>query len=142
MIYGLKVSAREDGTWRVTCRDIPECEFIENSQEEAETSARDMLPGAMVLYYRRKKKAIPLPTVPQQGELLARVPVKVQAKILFWNYMVENGLKITDVAHRLSISHTEASRLVDLTRDSASVDAVESAAEKLGLQFTLTSSVC
>ena len=66
------------------------------------------------------------------------MPAKVQAKILLWNYMVSEGLRITDVAKKLEISFTAASRLVDLVNDVASVDAVEAAMLKLGKSFTLT----
>ncbi len=137
MIYGLKIAKRKDGKWRVSCRDIPECNFEEKSRADAVLTAQSALPGAMVLYYRQKRKMIPLPSAPQKGEILARIPVKVQAKMLFWNYMIENGLKISDVARQLQMSHTEASRLVDLTKDSASIDTVESAAESLGFFFSL-----
>lgn len=138
MIYGLKIVKQENGKFHVICRDIPECDFEEETLEAAVKSAGHVLPGAMVLCYRQKKKAIPLPTKLQKDESPCRIPLKVQAKILFWNFMINNGLRIADVARKLEISHTEASRLVDLTRDSASVDNVEAAAEKLGAHFTLT----
>ena len=52
--------------------------------------------------------------------------------------MIENKLRIADVARKLGISHSEAARFVDLTRDSASIDAIEAVAEKLGAHFSLT----
>lgn len=138
MIYGVQISEQPSGKWHITCRDLPELDIEEDTREAAEAYASEALPGAMVLFYRQKRKAIPLPTKPQKGETLGYVPVKIQTKILFWNFMIENKLRIADVARKLEISHSEAARFVDLTRDSASVDAVEAAAERLGAHFSLT----
>lgn len=46
--------------------------------------------------------------------------------------MIEHGLKIVDVAGKPGIVHNETGRFVDLARDSASTDSVESALMKLG----------
>ncbi len=138
MIYGVQISEQPSGKWRISCRDIPELDIEEGTREAAETYAAEAIPGAMVLFYRQKRKAIPLPSKPQKGEILGYVPVKVQAKILFWNFMIDNKLRIADVARKLEISHSEAARFVDLTRDSASVDAIEAAGRKLGMNLNLS----
>lgn len=138
MFYGVKIKKLDNGNFQVSCRDLPEFVSEHENLEEAKRFASDFVPGSMVMSYRKKKKAIPLPSKPRKGEFAYYIPAKVQAKILFWNFMMEHGLKIADVARKLGIAHSEAARLVDLTKDSASIDSVESALMKLGGSFTLT----
>ncbi len=138
MFYGVKIQKNENGHFEVFCRDLPEYVSTNDTYEQAKAMASQFVPYCMIVSYRKKKKAIPLPSKVRKGELAYYVPAKVQAKILFWNFMIENGLKIADVAKKLGIAHSEAGRFVDLSRDSASIDAVESALIKLGGSFTLT----
>lgn len=138
MIYGVKLTDLPSGKCRMTCRDLPELDITEDSREAAIAFAPQALPATMVYFYRQKRKAIPLPSKPLDDEITGSVPARIQAKILFWNFMIENKLRISDVARKLEISHTEAARFVDLTRDSASIDAIEAAAAKLGAYFNLT----
>lgn len=138
MYYGVQIKELPTGKFEVSCRDLPGFISEHDSREEAKQFAMQFVPGIMTLEYRRKKKAIPLPSKIRKGDVAYYVPAKVQAKILFWNFMVEHGLKIADVARKLGIAHSEAGRLVDLTKDSASIDSVESALMKLGGSFTLT----
>lgn len=138
MIYGLKITEQPTGKWLATCRDVPECVYETDSRNEAVDIAGQMIPGTLVINYRHKRKPFPLPSGVLSDEIKVRVPVRIQAKMLFWNFMQTQHLKISDVARKLEISHTEASRLVDLTRDSASIDAIEKAAEQLGMTFNLT----
>lgn len=109
-----------------------------HESEEAIHLAGQLLPTALVLYYRKKKLPFPLPTKPQKGELLVDVPAKIQAKMLFWNYLRANNLRLVDVAKKLGVSRSEAGRLVDLTRDGASIEAVENAFKQFGQYFTLS----
>lgn len=78
-----------------------------------------------------------LATPVRKGEIPYRVPVRVQAKILFWNHLIENGYRVSDVAKKLSISQTQAQRYVDLTKDRASMDAVEETMEAFGIALTV-----
>lgn len=138
MFYGVKIKQLNSGKFEVSCRDLPEFVSEHDSLEEAKKFASDFVPGSMVMSYRKKKKAIPLPSKVRKGELAYYVPVKVQAKVLFWNFMIENDLKIADVARKLGITHSEAARFVDLTKDSASIDAIENALIKLDGSFDLS----
>lgn len=81
---------------------------------------------------------MPLPTPLEEGEVAIRVPVKVQAKIMLWNYMVENRYRVADLARALGVSQTQAQRYVDVTKDRASVEAIEDAADALGMSFDLS----
>ncbi len=137
MIYGIKITPTETGV-EVTCRDIPECVYDAKDRAEAIALAGQMLPGALVMFYRKKKRPFPLPTKYQKGEVLVDVSAKIQAKMLFWNFLRENNIRLVDVARKLGVSRSEAGRLVDLTQDGASIDAVEKALKQFGKYFTLT----
>ena len=137
MFYGIRVREKANGKFEVSCRDLPGFISQHQTKEEAMEFARQFVPGVMTMEYRRKRKAIPLPTEIQDGEIAYYVPAKVQAKILFWNLMMENHLKIADVARKLEIAHSEAARFVDLSKDSASIDNIERALLHLGYSFTL-----
>lgn len=138
MFYGVKIQKLDDGKFQVSCRDFPDVVSEHETEQEAKEFAMSFVPGVMMLEYRHKRKAIPLPSPYLKNELACYVPTKVQAKILFWNFMIEHGLKIADVARKLGIAHSEAARLVDLTKDSASIDTVERALRELGGSFQLT----
>ena len=62
----------------------------------------------------------------------------MQAKILFWNYMVENRYRVADIARMNNITQTQAQRYVDLSKDKASIEAIEEAMSKLGFRLSLT----
>ncbi len=126
MIYGIRITPTKTG-FEVTCRDIPECIYEAKDEAQAQELAQEILPGALVLFYRKKRKAFPMPSQLQADEIPVFVPLKVQAKMLFWNFMQHNDYRIIDVAKKLGITHAEASRLVDITRDSASIDTIEQA---------------
>lgn len=138
MRYGLKIEKQADGSVFVTCRDVPECAYRAETEAKAVEMAGEMLPGAMVIFYRKKRRAIPMPTTCQEGELEAIVPVRIQAKILLWNYMVENRYRVTDLAKKLNVQPIRAQSLVDMTKDGASMEAIENGLEALGMSFTLS----
>lgn len=137
MHYGIKISKLENGKFEISCRDFPDYRSEHDTETEARSFAESFVPKLMMVEYRHKKKAIPLPSEVSESDVLYYIPAKVQAKILLWNFMVAHGLKIADVARRLGVQHSEAARLVDLTKDIASIDAVEAALMKLGASFTL-----
>ena len=139
MFYPFKISKTENGRFVITLRDIPECVFTEATEEKAVEAAGTYIPASLEIYYRRKKKAIPLPSAIETDEFPAYVPLRVQAKILLWNFAISKGMNLQSLADYLGISPSQAQRLVDLSKDGATADTVEDALEKLGGQFTLTS---
>ena len=153
MFYGLHVKPLDNGKFEASSPDLPECIFDADSIDEATELATEMMPGAMELFYRQKRRAIPLPTPIAEDDYPIRVPTRVQAKILLWNYMVNNRYRVADMApmpnvsptpqkgeeaRMLNVSQTQAQRLVDLTKDGASMEALDDAFDMLGMAFTLT----
>ena len=138
MFYGLHVKPLDNGKFEASSPDLPECVCDADSIDEATELATEMMPGAMELFYRQKRRAIPLPTPIAEDDYPIRVPTRVQAKILLWNYMVNNRYRVADMARMLKVSQTQAQRLVDLTKDGASMEALDDAFDMLGMAFTLT----
>ena len=139
MYYGIKVVKSPDrDVFVVPCRDLPECTYEDPTLEGAVTAAAQCVPGVMELLYRQKRRAIPLPSPLQDGETPVYIPARVQAKILFWNYMVENRYRVADIARMNNITQTQAQRYVDLSKDKASIEAIEEAMSKLGFRLSLT----
>ena len=139
MYYGIKVVKSPDrDVFVVTCRDLPGCTYEDPTLEGAVTAAAQCVPGVMELLYRQKRRAIPLPSPLQDGETPVYIPARVQAKILFWNYMVENRYRVADIARMNNITQTQAQRYVDLSKDKASIEAIEEAMSKLGFRLSLT----
>lgn len=137
MFYPIKIS-KVTGGFRAVSRDIPEFEVFAPSLEELKQITENGLPAAMVLYYRKKRKAIPLPSNPQEGEEQIYVPVKFQAKMQFWNYLIHNRLRVSDLVREYQLNRTELDRIIALDKDLASVDTIERALRKIGGAFTLS----
>ena len=52
--------------------------------------------------------------------------------------MVENRYRVADIARMNNITQTQAQRYVDLSKDKASIEAIEEAMSKLGFRLSLT----
>lgn len=139
MFYAVKLEELGENEYLVTCRDVPECIFKATSKKEAIEQSPSVLTTAMQMHYRRKRKSFPLPSLPEIGERLIYLPLKVQAKILFWNYLQAQEIKLADASRRLGLAQTQVQRMVDLNQDKgASLEAIEDAIVSLGGCFTLT----
>ena len=135
MHYPVQVTKVENG-YRVFCRDIPECDFTESTLEELQITTENLLPGCIEHFYRKAGKKIPLPSKPLKDETMVYVPVRVQAKLLLWNAIVEKGIRLKQLADELGISKSQMQRMVDFSKP-ASIDSVENAMQHLGLSFDL-----
>ena len=52
--------------------------------------------------------------------------------------MGENRYRVADIARMNNITQTQAQRYVDLSKDKASIEAIEEAMSKLGFRLSLT----
>ena len=137
MPYRINYHDLPNGSVEASCPDIPELFIVQPSREEAKAFAKSAIPAALHTYYRKKRLPVPLPS---RGKADDRVvlAVRVQAKILLWNYMLEHRWRLADLSRMLGVSQAQAQRLVDLDRDLASMEAIEEALELLGASFLLT----
>lgn len=137
MRYGIKITKTSEGV-TATCRDLPECTYDAKDEAEAVKLASGAIPAAMILFYKKKKLAIPLPTPVEEGEAIAYVPTRVQAKILLWNYMLENRYRPSDLAKALGVTPQRVQRITDLSGDHASMEALDEALRAIGASFDLS----
>lgn len=137
MFYPILVEKVEAG-YRVTCRDIPECDITKPTLEELQASAENGLMACAELFYRRKKKLIPMPSAPLENESRIYIPARVQAKILLCNALAERRIGLSELAEMLGTSVSQAQRLVDFSK-SASIENVEKALKVLGLSINMSS---
>lgn len=121
----------EAGSFWSTCPDIPEAHSAGDTPEEVAANAADGIILALTIYVDQGR-AIPAATPPQNGFFKAvALPVQASAKIVLWNTMCEQGLRVADLARKLGLSHPVASRLVDFEHNSK-IEQVESALKALG----------
>jgi len=137
MPYRINYHELPNGSVEVSCPDIPEFFIVQPSRKEAKIYARTALPAAMHAYYRKKKLPIPPPSKGKCDDRIT-LPVRVQAKILLWNYMLAERWRLSELSKMLGVTQTQAQRLVDLDKDLASIEAIEEALDKLGAAFNLT----
>lgn len=137
MIYGIRIREISPNEFLTTCRDLPECTYTSHSVDEAIEDATKAVPGAIELFYRQRKKAIPLPTPIEDGEAPLFIPLRVQAKILLWNTIVSKGMSLTEFSKEIGSSLSQAQRLVDFSK-SASPENIEQALAKLGYLFDIS----
>ena len=137
MIYGVRVERLTNGRFVTTCRDVPELTFISDDEEKAYLASADLIPACFEIHYRQKKKAMPLPSNILDGELPVFVPVRVQARILLWNTIVERGMNMKMFAEKIGVSASQAQKLVDFTKK-ASIENIEQALATLGKTFELS----
>lgn len=139
MFYPVKIQQVREGEFLATCRTLPECIYTASSHDEAVDLASQLVPGTIELMYRRKRKAIPLPDGTQEeGEIRAYVPIKVQLKVALWNVLCARKMNLSGLCKALNITPTQAQRLVDLSKDKASTDSIESALTQLGVRLTVS----
>lgn len=137
MFYSVKVTELDNGTWEGSCRDIPECVYSAASRDEALDLAKTMIPGSLELFYRRKRRPIPAPSRLEAGEEPIYITAKAQAKIALWNHLIRNHYRLSDISEMLGTKPAQTQRFVDLSKDGASMEAIEEVLFKLGLQFTV-----
>lgn len=132
MFYPIEISQTSSGEYRAFCRDLPELYVSGKTVDEIKDLVASAVPATMELHYRREKKAIPLPSPVLPTEKGIYIPIRVQAKILLWNLLVERGMSLNDLAALIEASAPQAQRLVDLTKKGASIEAIERVMNTLG----------
>lgn len=139
MFYAIKLTTLENGKIRAECPDLRGISKEDYSTaSEAMSDMCDCVPGMMYLGYRKTGEKIPLPTTKAPVSECVYIPARVQAKILLWNLMVEKGIRVGELAKQLGVPQATASRLTDMTKDKASMDAIENALIAVGGRFNLS----
>lgn len=132
--YPIQVHRESDHYWS-SCPDIPEAHSAGDTIEELLANAVEGLQLALTIYVDQNR-SIPHASEPVAGQHVVHLPAQTVAKIELWNAMRAQGLRVADLARRLGLSHTVASRLVNFEHNSK-IEQVEAALAALGMRLSV-----
>lgn len=135
MFYPAKFIA-EEGGYTVTFRDIPEALTCGDTLDDANEMAQDALITAMDFYFEDRKK-VPMPSQPEEGEVMVELPDSVFAKVLLLNEMVEQKVSNAELARRIFMKPQEVQRIVNLEHNTK-IDTISKALNALGKHLVLS----
>lgn len=126
----------EDGGFNVTFRDIPEALTCGDSREDALEMAAGALLTAMEFYFE-DRRPVPIPSAPQEGEVLIPLPASVWAKVLLLNEMLAQRVTPAELARRLNTRRQDIARIINLGH-ATKIDTIEAALRTLGRDLELS----
>jgi len=135
MRYAARIEP-DGNVFMVSFRDIPEVLTAADTREEAESAAADALRTAMDFYFE-DRRAVPLPSEAQAGEVLVELPASLWAKVLLLNEMVRQGVAPVELARRLGTRKQEVTRIMDLGH-ATKIDTIAAALASLGRELSLS----
>ena len=137
MYYPDTFTPDTNGTFLVTFRDIPEAVGVGETREEAYQSALDGLETALFGIYIQNRRAIPTPSLLQEGEQAVYLSITTQAKIALYGEMLAHDVSKAELARRLQVNQKQIDRLWDLHHNTK-MDFIERAAARLGKRLDIT----
>ncbi len=129
-IYPATIEVDAAGFHLVTFPDIPEAGTDAECREAALREALDALIAALGGYIETKR-AIPLPSKLERGQVAVTLPILVAAKLALYEAMRKAKVTNVELGRRLDISEGAVRRLVDLDHRSH-IGQVEAALATLG----------
>lgn len=134
MFYPAKFIPEDDG-FNVSFRDIPEALTCGDDYADAVAMAKDALLTSMDFYFEDHRK-VPLPSPPQEGEVLIELPASVFAKVLLLNEMIDQNVSNAELARRIEVKPQEVQRITNLEHNTK-IDTIARAIHALGKQLEL-----
>lgn len=137
-MYEYPIICREDvGSWWSSCPDIPEAHSAGDSSGELLANAVEGLTLALTIYVDQGRPIPPASALRDGWTTTVKLPVQTVAKIVLWNELCAQGMRVADLGRKLGLSHTVASRLVDFEHNSK-IEQVENALRALGKRLTVS----
>ncbi|WP_159991923.1 type II toxin-antitoxin system HicB family antitoxin [Pelistega ratti] len=133
--YPVDVIQDTNGSYLVTCPDIPEMASVGDDIEEALLEAEEGLQTALEFYFD-DRRSIPLPSKVKSGQYLVSLSILQSMKVFLLNEMVAQGVKKAEMARRLDVHLPQIDRLLDF-RHATKVEFVEKAYSKLDKHFNI-----
>ncbi len=137
MYYPVKIIKTDDG-YIGTCRDVPGYSMTGKTYDACLEDVTESMFAWLQVFYRKQKKSFPMPSEAREGEIKVYVGLKEQARMLMWNAFLESGISQMALAKKLGFSRTYVANLFDFSKQSISVEAMESVLDALGYSLTLT----
>lgn len=131
--YPVEIVPDDNGTFLVTCPDIPEMASVGDDIDEALLEAQDGLEAALEFYFDDRRE-IPMPSQPKEGQYTVDLSVLQSMKIFLLNEMIKQGVRKAEMARRLDVHMPQVDRLLDFNH-STKVEFVEKAFSKLNKHF-------
>jgi antitoxin HicB len=124
-----------DGSYVVTCRDVPEVVTQGEAIEDAISEAEGALEAAIEMRIEDGLD-IPAPSAKKRSEHLARVPINTAMKAAVYVSMREQNVSKAELAGRLGLDEKETRRMLD-PKHGTKVPALERALHALGKRIEL-----
>lgn len=134
--YPVDIIKDTNGSFLVTCPDIPEMASVGEDIESALLEAEEGLAVALEFYFD-DKRTIPLPSTPKKNQATVPLSILRSLKVLLLNEMLSQGVKKAEMARRLDVHMPQVDRLLDF-RHPSKIDFVEKAFSKLGKSVSLS----
>jgi antitoxin HicB len=107
-----------------------------DSMEEALEILSDSAEDYIETTFRKQGKPVPVPSEPKPDDAILVVPLKLEARILFWNLLREKHMSTSEFAREVNMSRQQAQFLVDGSRP-VSMDMYYDAFKALGYYLSL-----
>lgn len=134
--YPVTLTPDTNGSFLVTCTDIPELNSVGDDEDEALLNAQDALASACEIYFD-ERRPVPLPTRAKPGQAVVALSALESAKVLIWNEMLAQNMRKAELARSLNVHMPQIDRLFDM-RHSSKLEFVERAATVLGKKLAVT----
>lgn len=126
----------EGDGFNVTFRDIPEAITCGDNREDALEMAAGALLTAMEFYFE-DRRPVPLPSEPNEGEVLVPLPASVWAKVLLLNEMLAQRVTPAELARRLNTRPQDVTRIVNLGH-ATKIDTISAALRTMGKDLEIS----
>lgn len=133
--YPALLEPEGDG-FNITFRDIPEAITCGDNREDALEMAAGALLTAMEFYFE-DRRPVPLPSAPQDGEVLIALPSSVWAKVLLLNEMLAQRVTPAELARRLNTRPQDVTRIVNLGH-ATKIDTISAALRTMGKDLEIS----
>ncbi len=130
MFYPVSITKLPDGKIQGVMDDSGAV-AVQDTEDEVIAAFVNSSSGIIENEFRKKKRSIPLPREPREGDLLVYVPLQLQLRIALWNIMRSQRITTAELGRILGISRQYAQRYVNGS-DLVSVENYERALTTLG----------
>lgn len=125
----------DEGIYVVRFRDIPEAITQGRGKGGATLMAEDALMTALDFYFE-DNRLIPMPSLPQEGEVMINLPASAFIKVLLLNTMLEERVTQSMLAKRMGVKPQQVTRLVNL-KHTTKIDNLACAFKALGRELII-----
>lgn len=134
MRYPITVEKTGTGFF-VSFQDIPEALTEGQTMDEALEMAKNALETALEFYFE-DERAVPMPSVPVEGQNVVELNASLWAKVLLLNAMVTEHVRPVDLARKLKVKPQDVTRLLRL-RHPSKIDSIANALHAIGKTLEL-----